>query len=100
MATGYPKPMDDPNKASLEDLMTFPAEVVLRVMAETSETLADRCTAAVTGALGWEPVSVGVRPSRKGNYTAVHIRIRVETAEELRRASSVLRTIDGVRLVL
>ncbi|MEC7948279.1 MAG: DUF493 domain-containing protein [Myxococcota bacterium] len=92
--------MDDPSQASLEDLMDFPAEVVLRVMAETSGGLAERCTAAVTRALGREPVSVGVRPSRRGNYTAVHLRIRAETAEELRRASRVLRGIAGVRLVL
>jgi putative lipoic acid-binding regulatory protein len=92
--------MDTPKKATLEDLMTFPAELVLRVMGEQSESLVDRCTAAATQALGRAPLHVGVQPSSKGNFLAVRLRVRVETADEVRAASAGLKAVEGVRLVL
>ena len=92
--------MDAPKKATLEDLMTFPAELVLRVMGETSDSLADRCTATLVQTLDRAPLDVSVQPSSKGNYLSVRLKVRVDTADEVREASAALRGVPGVRLVL
>lgn len=92
--------MDAPKKATLEDLMTFPAELVLRVMGESSGDLPARCTETVTRILGRAPLDVQVQPSSKGNYLAVRLRVHVASADEIRAASAALRGIEGVRLVL
>lgn len=96
----YPCGMDTPRKATLEDLMEFPAELVLRVMGERSEALVTRCTEVVTEVLGRGPDGVVVQPSSKGNFQSVRLRVRVETADEVREASAALKAVEGVRLVL
>lgn len=92
--------MDAPKKATLEDLMDFPAELVLRVVGEASESLADRCAQTLVDALGRAPLGVSVQPSSQGNYLSVRLRVQVETADEVRGASAALRDVPGVRLVL
>jgi len=92
--------MEEPAKATLEDLMEFPAELVLRVLGETSDSLADRCTATLGETMGRAPLDVSVQPSSKGNYLSVRLRVRVDTADEVREASAALRGVTGVRLVL
>ena len=92
--------MDTPKTASLEDLMEFPAELVLRVMGERSDDLVARCTAVVTGSLGRAPLDVDVQPSSRGNFLSVRLRVRVESADEVRTTSSALKVVAGVRLVL
>lgn len=100
MKTRYPRYMDTPRKATLEDLMEFPAELVLRVVGDRSEDLIVRCTDVVTGSLGRAPLHVDVQPSSQGNFQSVRLRVRVECADEVRTTSNALRAVTGVRLVL
>jgi len=95
----YPRRMDTPSKATLEDLMEFPAELVLRVMGERSDDLIERCTDVVTGSLGRAPIHVDVQPSSRGNFQSVRLRVRVESADEVRATSRALKAVPGVRLV-
>ena len=80
--------------------MTFPARVTLRVMAEGSDDLVDRCVAVVERCLDKAVLSVETRDPAKGTYVAVRLGVSVDSADELRAATAALKEQEGVRVVL
>lgn len=84
----------------LEDLMDFPSVFTFRVMGEATDTLPDRCSAALTGALERPPEHVELRESSAGRYLAVRLGARVDTPDQIYAVYAALRAVEGVRLVL
>lgn len=89
-----------PETPPLEDLVEFPSTFTFRVVATSSDGLADRAAALVSDAVGRSHDTVEEQPSKNGNYRSVRVAVLVESAEEIRAAYAALKTIPGVKMLL
>jgi putative lipoic acid-binding regulatory protein len=85
---------------SFDELLEFPAELVLRAVGNASEDLAARCAGAVVTLHPSGLLAVDEVPSSRGRFSSVRLKVQVESADQLRSLYAALKTVDGVRMVL
>ncbi len=79
---------------------TFPGPYLFRVIVRPTNrtTILSAVSVAVGG--GEALLDVSERPSRKGSYVALHLRVHVVDAEAVLGVYDVLNRIDGVLAVM
>ncbi len=80
----------------LEDLVEFPTWWTFRAVGATTPALEGRCRQAVEHSVGREVLDLDTKPSSKGKWTAVRLKVVVQSADEVRAAYQALRAVDGV----
>ncbi|RUO43877.1 hypothetical protein CWE15_01400 [Aliidiomarina taiwanensis] len=82
-----------------DEYLEFPCDFTYKVVAEARDNLADEVVAVVQQHVpaDYAPTT---RPSSKGTYHSVSIRVRVESKEQIEALYNRLASIDGVRRVL
>lgn len=80
----------------LEDLVDFPTPWTFRAVGATTPTLLDQCAGAVAHSVGRGVEQIDSQPSSKGRWTAVRVKVMVESADEVRAAYAALKAVEGV----
>jgi putative lipoic acid-binding regulatory protein len=80
----------------LEDLVEFPAPWIFRAVGATSPALQGLCRAALESCIHGEIQEIVSQPSSKGRWTAVRLKVIVQSADEVRAAYAALQSVEGV----
>ncbi len=80
----------------LEDLVEFPTPWTFRAVGATTPALSSQCRQAVEASTGRAVVDLDSKPSSKGRWTAVRVKVVVQSADEVRAAYAALRGVEGV----
>jgi uncharacterized protein len=81
--------------------IAFPCAYPIKIMGSSSASfISEVVQVCRTHAPATEEKHVTVRPSSKGNYTAVTVVIQATGVEQLERLFADLKTIDGIKMVL
>jgi len=85
---------------SFDELLEFPAELVLRAVGDASDDLTARCASAVAALNPSGLMAVDEVPSRRGRFSSVRLKVQVDSADQLRSLYAALKAVDGIRMVL
>lgn len=85
----------------IEQLMSFPAVVPIKVMGERDERFAGAIAALVRGHVAdFDPESLTETLSRRGNFSSLTVKVRVESRAQLQTLYEALAAHEKVRIVI
>ncbi|PTB83300.1 hypothetical protein C9928_03875 [Pseudidiomarina aestuarii] len=87
-------------KTRFDELVEFPCHFTFKVMGVATPELPDKVVAVAKAHAPHDDYAPSVKPSSKGNYHSVSIRIRVESQTHIETVYRALSDIDEVRYVL
>lgn len=87
-------------KTRFDELVEFPCHFTFKVMGVATPDLPDKVVAVAKQHAPHDDYVPSVKPSSKGNYHSISIRIRVESQTHIETVYRALSDIDDVRYVL